>query len=234
MKIGILQCDSVLEEFQPQFGDYPQMLISLFNRVDKNLTFRIYDVRKGQLPLSLDECDAYITTGSRLSVYDEIEWLDKLSNFILQISQSTKKLVAVCFGHQLVADLFGGKTEKSDKGWGVGVSSNQIISKKEWMQPYTPSLNIVVSHQDQVTSLPDQSEIIASSEFCPNFMLLVGENILTIQGHPEFNTQYSQALMRHRKDRIGEERFKLGITSLKNNTDELLFVQWMLNFLRQK
>ena len=210
------------------------MFITLFNKIDNNLTFEIYDAQKKQLPLTFDECDAYITTGSRLSVYDEIEWLDDFSNFILQISQSTKKLVAVCFAHQLIADLFGGKTEKSNKGWGVGVSHNQIISKKDWMEPYVSSLNIVVSHQDQVISLPNHSEIIAASEFCPNFMLLVGENILTIQGHPEFTTQYSEALMLHRKDRIGEERLKFGITSLNNSTDELLFAQWMLNFLRQK
>ncbi len=234
MKIGILQCDSVLDEFQAHFGDYPQMFITLFNKIDKNLTFRIYDVRKKQFPLTLDECDAYITTGSRQSVYDEIDWLDNLSNFILQISQSTKKLVAVCFVHQLIADLFGGRTKKSDKGWGVGISSNQIISKKEWMEPYTPTLNIVVSHQDQVTLLPDHSELIAKSEFCPNFMLLCGENILTIQGHPEFTAQYSKTLMSYRKNRIGEERFKLGMASLKNSTDELLFAQWILNFLRQK
>jgi len=231
MKIGILQCDSVLDEFQPQFGDYPQMFIDLLLEVDKTLTFTIYDVREKQLPKDLTECDAYITTGSRLSVYDPIDWLDDFGQFILQLSKSNRKLVAVCFAHQLVADLFGGRTENSDKGWGVGVSTNQIISQKPWMQPFQPALNIIVSHQDQVTLLPDGVEVIGSSSFCPNFMLLFGENILTIQGHPEFSAQYSETLMTHRRKRVGEVRYQQGIATLDQETDELLFTRWLLNFL---
>lgn len=233
MKIGILQCDSVLEEFQAQFGDYPQMFITLFKQLDNNLQFQIYDIRKKEYPHELNECDAYITTGSRLSVYENIDWLDEFKHFLRRINQGSQKLVAVCFAHQLVAEVFGGTTKKSDKGWGVGISTNQIISPKAWMTPYQTTLNIVVSHQDQVTSLPKQANILATSDFCPNFMFSYGENILAIQGHPEFTDEYSETLMKHRKEKIGKSRLEQGISSLQKTSDELLFARWMLRFMSQ-
>ena len=232
MKIGILQCDSVLDEYQSTFGDYPQMFISLFQKIDLNLTFTTYDLRKGALPLSVDECDAYITTGSRLSVYDDIPWLPQLQHFISEISQSNIKLVGICFVHQLIADLFSGKTEKSTKGWGVGVAKNKIASQKKWMNPYQRDLKIVVSHQDQVINLPPKAELIGTSGFCPNFMFLLGENILTIQGHPEFSTDYSKALMTHRRERIGEQCYLKALTTLSSPTDDLVLARWILNFMK--
>ncbi len=31
------------------------------------------------------------------------------------------KLIGICFGHQLLALLLGGKTERATKGWGMGI-----------------------------------------------------------------------------------------------------------------
>lgn len=233
MRIGIIQCDSVLQEFQPQFGDYPQMFMDLFRKVDKNLTFQVYDARLKQFPSNLDECDAYISTGSRLGVYDDIPWLTSLEDFILKLSASNKKFVAVCFAHQLVATLFGGNVEKSDKGWGVGVAENKLTTKKAWMETYQPTIKLIVSHQDQVTKLPPQAELLATSDFCPNYLCLYASNILTVQGHPEFTHNYSLALMTHRQKRIGLQRYQQGVASLNQDTDSLLFTRWMLNFMTQ-
>ena len=132
-----------------------------------------------------------------------------------------------------MATVFNGKTEKSDKGWGVGVAENNIMVKKSWMNPYQSAIKLIVSHQDQVTKLPPHAELIATSDFCTNFMVKYGANILTVQGHPEFSHQYSETLMTHRKKRIGVERYEQGIASLANKTDSLLFAQWMLNFIKQ-
>ena len=143
MKLGILQCDSVLDEYQQQFDDYPQMFMRLFRAIQPDLEFEIFHVKHGQFPQTLNQCDAYISTGSRDSVYDNLAWLPPFKDFILALHQHNIKLVGVCFAHQFIADIFGGKTERSHKGWGIGVATNQVVKKMPWMQPVLDSYRVI-------------------------------------------------------------------------------------------
>lgn len=233
MKIGILQTDSVRPELIDQFGDYPAMFQSLFNNVDPALSFETYDVKHGKYPNSIHECDGYVTTGSKASVYDNEAWIKNLRDYIIYLNQHDKKLLAVCFGHQLVAEAFGGKTEKSPKGWGVGIHTVQVHVKKSWMQFERDTFNVIVSHQDQVTQLPDNAELIAGNTFCPNSMFQLGDNILTIQGHPEFGKKYAETMMHYRADKLGETAVREGIESLKKPVDDLIIAKWFVAFLNQ-
>ena len=59
-----------------------------------------------------------------------------------------------------------------------------------------------------------------------------GDEVLTIQGHPELSTEYSEALMGVRRELLGENVYRNGMESLQQRTDERLFTQWMLAFCR--
>ncbi len=231
MIIGILQTGLVKPEFRALFGEYPDMFKSLFQNIDPHLEFNVYDVRDNVYPNDIHECDAYVTTGSSASVYDLDPWISGLQDFIVTLDQQQKKLVAVCFGHQLVAQTLGGKTEKSAKGWGVGVHSCEVYKHKRWMMPPMQRYKLIVSHQDQVTKLPDNAELLAGSEFCPISMFQRGEHILAIQGHPEFSKSYAEALLRYRHNLLGERVFNQGMTSLRSATSEPSIAKWILKFM---
>ncbi|MDH3453041.1 MAG: GMP synthase, partial [Gammaproteobacteria bacterium] len=79
MHLGILQCDTVREEFRPRFGDYPVMFTKLLDGVDEGLHYTVYDVRNGNYPPATDACDAYLLTGSRWGVYDNQPWISTLA-----------------------------------------------------------------------------------------------------------------------------------------------------------
>ena len=121
MKLGILKTDTVRPEWVPEFGEYPDMFVDLLGQADPDLQFQVYDVENGEYPADIDEVDAYLITGSKSSVYDDKAWIGELMDFVRELDQRRKKLVGICFGHQLVAQALGGKTEKSSKGWGVGL-----------------------------------------------------------------------------------------------------------------
>ncbi|WP_432470168.1 glutamine amidotransferase-related protein [Amphritea sp. HPY] len=230
MKIGILQCDHVLEKFVSEHGTYPQMYSALFDNVQLDVQFELYDVTLGEYPLDIDECDAYITTGSKCGVNDDLSWLEGLENFVLKLHQAKKKFVGICFGHQLVAKALGGRVELSPKGWGIGLSFNQIDARKSWMRPYSEGMDLVVSHQDQVVVLPAQAQVLASSDFCPYYMIQYEEHFLTIQGHPEFPKGYSESLMDDRRNRIPARRIREGMVSLLAETNEELCAIWIYKF----
>ena len=231
MKAAILQCDTVLAKFQSQFGDYPAMIEQMFDGVDLALLFDTYDCRQGEFPDDINEYDFYITTGSRASVYEDSAWIGQLIEFVRQLDKQQKKLIGICFGHQIIALARGGKVEKSDNGWGIGIAKNRIISRPEWMSDGPAEINILVSHQDQITELPDDTILIAENDFCPFFIVQWGNHFLSIQGHPEWNTDYSRTLINDRKAIIPPDRIKAALNSLQIAPDNALFVRLIMEFV---
>ncbi|MCL6269153.1 GMP synthase [Sansalvadorimonas sp. 2012CJ34-2] len=231
MKIGILQCDDVQEQFLAEHKNYPEMFMNLFLKEDPTCTFSVYKVHEGELPASTKECPAWIITGSRYSVYENLPWLPPFFKFVRQLYKNNCKLVGICFGHQVIAQALGGSVSRSEKGWGVGMSFNQVTHCKPWMQPSSKSLNLIVSHQDQIMTLPDSARILASSDFCPYYMVSYDDHFLSIQGHPEFSHSYIKDLMLSRKGRIPEERIAEGLNSLHTESDAQLSIRWILKFL---
>lgn len=230
LNLGILQCDRVREKFVPLHGQYPDMFTSLLKSVDHSFTFTTYDVEQDNLPSHVDECDAYLITGSRHGVNDNLPWVAKLEEFVRQLHTAQKKLIGICFGHQVIAKALGGKVIKSPNGWGVGMSINKITRQKSWMTPTCDTFNLLISHQDQVVELPEGAEIVASNDLCPFYMMQIG-NALSVQGHPEFSKAYSKALIESREDILSKECYEQGLRSLNLEKDNTLVAQWITNFL---
>jgi GMP synthase-like glutamine amidotransferase len=232
MKLGILKTDAVRPEWVPEFGEYPDMFVSLLQGVDPTLEYAVYDVEEGEYPADIDEVDAYLITGSKSSVYDDKPWIATLMEFVRELDRRQKKVVGICFGHQLVAQALGGKTEKYPGGWGVGLHSHRFTSMPQWHDGDEPELLILVSHQDQVVENAEGARVLASSEFCENAVCQIGDHILTFQGHPEFLPGYSREIMEFRREQIGESAYGTGVASLAREQQGARVGRWILNFLQ--
>ena len=231
MKIGILQCDSTNKEFRIEHGNYPDMFKSIFKKIDKSLEFKNFDIQLGQYPNLYEECDAYLITGSRYSVYDKDKWIQRLGDYVIELHKRKHPLIGICFGHQIVAKALGGKTELAPKGWGAGVHKYRKIFSKSWLMPSIAEFSLIVSHQDQVTELPVGADLLAESEFCPYASFIIGEHILTFQGHPEFSKAYSKVLIELRKKKLGEAVYVESLKSLEEPIQSEIIIQWITNFL---
>ena len=233
MKIGILQCDDVKDSLQAAYGNYPQMFSELLLELLPDCELPIYRVLDGQLPESPRACDAWLITGSKFGVNDGLPWIEALSEFVRTLWEQKIPLIGVCFGHQLMAHALGGVVRQSEKGWGVGLSFNQVIERKPWMEPFQTQLDLLVSHQDQVVILPPQAEVLASSEFCPYYLIQYGDCFLSVQGHPEFCKDYCRDLMQMRGLALPPARLRAGLASLSAEADSALMMRWIVRFMQQ-
>ncbi|QQS48772.1 MAG: amidotransferase [Acidobacteriota bacterium] len=231
MKIGLLLCDHVAERFERIEGDYPAMFNRLFARQAADFELIAYDACRDLWPASIDECDAYLTTGSRLSVYDDVPWLRTFSEFLREARRIEKPFVGICFGHQMMAEALGGRVLKSDDGWGAGVHPIRILQRETWMEPFQPVISLQHMHQDQVVELPDEAVLLGSSDHCPVAIFRLGRSMLGIQAHPEFGKEYVGALIEDRLERIGRERADEALESLNRPTDSDLIADWISGFL---
>lgn len=233
MIIGLLQCDDVMESLQVAHGNYPEMFNDLLLTHHPEARLRVYRCMDGELPQSFDECDAYVTSGSKFGVNDGLPWIDALQDCIARMWEQGTPLVGICFGHQLMAKALGGTVIKSPKGWGVGMSFNQILARKSWMDPWQDKLDLIVSHQDQVSLLPPHAEILAASDFCPYYIVQYGQHFMSVQGHPEFCKAYSQDLMDARRGVIAHARLREGQASLSAELDAPVMSEWIINFMQE-
>lgn len=199
MKLGLLVCDHVSEDFLDIAGDYPAMFRRLFAR-HPDVELHEYDLTAGQFPDSPAECDGWITTGSRSSVYDPVPWIEDFAALVREIATVRSPYVGVCFGHQMIAQAFGGRVERAENGWGLGIKEVSVPEPPPWLP--AASYRILNSHADQVTALPEGAVVLGGNRHCPVSLMQLGEAMIGLQGHPEFVPAYVEALARRRRGKI--------------------------------
>ena len=225
--IAILETGKPPEALKDAFDDYPARFRALLGEGVATVRF---DVQAGRLPEDPEDFQGAIVTGSAAGVYDDLPWIPHLVDW-LRAARGRTRLVGICFGHQVMAHAFGGRVEKSDKGWGVGLHRYAVVGEEPWMFPRAASIAIPVSHQDQVLVPPADARVIAASEFTP-FAGLAWDDALSFQCHPEFQPDYAAALVESRRGhRIADALADEALASLAKTNDRAVLTAWIRAFL---
>jgi len=223
MNLAILETGQPPAALEGRFEHYPAMFEQLLG-----LKASTYDVQAGDLPPRPDAHAAYLITGSAAGVYDDLPWIPRLEDF-LRAAKGRAKLVGICFGHQVMAEAFGGRVEKSIRGWGVGLQRYEIVVRAPWMDD-AEAIDIPVSHQDQIVVQPPHTRILASSDFSPFGMLAYEDQpAISMQFHPEFEPEYMKALIESRRERLPDP--DAALASLDGPDDRQLVAGWIRTFL---
>ncbi|WP_372885527.1 type 1 glutamine amidotransferase [Shimia sp.] len=224
MKIGILQTGHFPDELQAELGDYEDMFRALLG--DHGFDFAVYNVVDQQFPASALAADGWLITGSKHGAYEDHPWIAPLEELIREIAAAGRPLVGVCFGHQIIAQALGGKVEKFAGGWAVGRQSYDFGGVEMAFNAW---------HQDQVTERPEGARVLASNDFCENAALLYGDQILTIQPHPEFGAAVIGGLINTRgKGVVPQDLLDRAVDDIHLPTASQTFADQIADFFKRE
>lgn len=232
MRICVVVCGRVSEALADVMPTYPDSFRALLAPQLPEAEFSAVSAIDGEFPGSVDDHDVYIFTGSPHGVYEDLPWIRQAEGFVRIAVAADKVLIGGCFGHQLIAQALGGEVRKSERGWGMGAHVHSLTAREPWMSGGPDAVNVLVSHQDQVVRPPAGAVVLASSDFCPNAMLRIGDRVLTLQGHPEMNVPTVDRILDIRRDRVGEDVYAEGKASLGVSLDHEALARWLAGFIR--
>jgi len=190
---------------QPKFGN---LLADWAGRDLPEAAFTVIDVVEGDPLPPVDAFDGYILSGSDKGVYDDTPWMTPLRDFLVAAKAAGKPMFGVCFGHQIMADVFGGKAEKIGPPE-IGVRAFDIDGGRVTGQ---------VWHQDQVTKIPPGAQVIGSADYCPVAALSYDFPAMSVQFHPEYPPDYVSTFLRRSGDAVlSRQEVEKAVEQFDNN-----------------
>jgi GMP synthase-like glutamine amidotransferase len=214
----IIETGLVGPQLRERHGSYPQMFERMVRAEDPSIAFDVVSIPNGQALPDPDKIEAILITGSAAGVYDELEWIALLEDFVRTAYANRTPMVGVCFGHQLIAQALGGAVRKSEKGWGIGRHIYEVVPDNGVIE--TERIAIACSHQDQVIEAPADARTFLFSDFTPHAGLLYANGVtLSVQPHPEFDVGYAYACCELREGRAPESVVRSAKASLAEPLD---------------
>lgn len=190
-RITIVETGLVPSEHRERHGSFPDMFERMIRAEDPMATIDIVSIPNGDALPDPRGLEAILITGAAAGVYDRLDWIAPLEDFVRTAYAKKTPMVGVCFGHQLIAQALGGTVRKSEKGWGIGRHVYQVLPENGVIDG--EAIAIAASHQDQVIEPPNDALTILSSDFTPHAGLLYPNGTtLTVQPHPEFDVAFAR------------------------------------------
>lgn len=234
MKLTIIQTGSVPAPLAGRFAPYPKMFEAMFDATGQGFSYETVPVFEGAPLPDPSTLDGIVITGSAAGVYEDHFWLDPLRAFIRQAYSKKTSMLGICFGHQVMADALGGDVRKSEKGWGLGRHTYAVGARRPAFMAQAPAdLAIACSHQDQVIVPPAEAEVILSSAFTPNAGLSYRTSAaLSFQPHPEFDDDYTTALIELRRGKAPDEVVETALKSVAKPSDSAEVATYLGRFFK--
>ncbi|XP_021776245.1 gamma-glutamyl peptidase 5-like [Chenopodium quinoa] len=205
-RFAVLLCADDSEYVKKKYGGYFGVFVRTLG--EEGESWDVYRVAENEFPKEeeLGMYDGFVITGSCSDAHSNDVWICKLVNLLRNLDSLKKKVLGICFGHQILGRALGGKIGRASSGWDIGLrtinlssSSNKFISTLK----IPSTLNIIECHQDEVLELPPKVEVIGRSNKTSVEMFRYGDHMMGIQGHPEYNTD----ILLHLIDRLLQKNF---------------------------
>ena len=127
-RITIIETGQVPPKYREQHGSFPDMFERMVRTEDPTATVDVVSIPNGDALPDPSQLEAVLITGAAAGVYDGLDWIAPLEDFVRSAYANKTPMVGICFGHQLIAQALhpSGKVFNSLldqlRGWSVGLA----------------------------------------------------------------------------------------------------------------
>ncbi|GJM98751.1 hypothetical protein PR202_ga15788 [Eleusine coracana subsp. coracana] len=189
-----------------KYGGYRNVFLAAFGDAGADEKWDLYRAIDGELPGKgdLEKYDGFVISGSPNDAYGDDEWILRLCRLIRDLHARRKRVLGVCFGHQVAARWEAAWPNQAPAG--TSASGRWLLqicrfldnagSSRRFVTSYLPVQRSPRSIRTRcVWEVPAGAEVLASSAKTGVEMFRVGEHLLGIQGHPEYTNDILVSLV---------------------------------------
>ncbi len=136
-------------------------------------------------PLPEPGVDGLIITGSTHSVHDREDWSVRAGGWIKRVIDGGSPVLGVCYGHQLIGDIYGGEVGVNPNGREMGVCMVEHTDDALF-DGLPQAFPVIQTHMDAVNVAPTNAKVIAGNDNTPVQAMSIGDHVRCVQWHPEF------------------------------------------------
>jgi GMP synthase (glutamine-hydrolysing) len=183
---------------------------------------------------NMADFDFLAIMGGLMNIYehDTYPWLVTEKQFIRRAIDAGKKILGVCLGGQLIADVLGGPVTRNpypEIGWHTIQLAPQARCLP-LLRDFPEQLMVFQWHGDTF-AIPPGATLLASSEVCANQAFLYGDNVLGLQFHLEYSEQSILAMLANCQSDLVSSPYVQAAKQIRQNLQFAQIVQAYLNTL---
>ena len=148
--------------------------------------------------------DGFVITGSRASVYWDREWIHALKHWVSGAVKVGLPAFGVCFGHQLLADVTGGRVEDMGE-YEIGYRTVEHTGRGPLFDDIPDSMTVFTTHSDRVAALPPGGTLLAANDY--GIQGFRKGLVSGVQFHPEYDLQTAR-MITEGKDQLSDSRLQ--------------------------
>ncbi|ELY59205.1 GMP synthase (glutamine-hydrolyzing), subunit A [Natronococcus amylolyticus DSM 10524] len=147
--------------------------------------------------------DGFVVTGSRASVYWDREWIGRLKTWTGDAIRAGLPALGVCYGHQLLADVMGGRVKAMGE-YEIGYRTVEQDGANRLLEGVDRTMTVFTTHSDHVCEEPPGATVFARNEY--GIHGFRKDRVFAVQFHPEYDMEMAESVTAGKSDQLTEER----------------------------
>ncbi|MFK7987506.1 MAG: glutamine amidotransferase [Sandaracinaceae bacterium] len=204
MRVSIVKTGSAFPALRERRGDYDGWIADAMGATEVDLV----DVQNGAALPDPAGPTAVVVTGSSSLVTDREAWSERTRPWLAERARLDLPMLAICYGHQLLADALDGSVRTHPAGRQMGsieVTVTDAGQQDALLGSLPPKLTVSASHRQHVNALPSGAVLLATTPHDHNHAFRLGRHIWAVQFHPEWDDDVMRSYIASRRDTLLSE-----------------------------
>lgn len=226
--ILIIKTGSALPSVKKSLGDFEDFIAEAMDLPAGRV--QVADLTRETVPVFPESPAGVVITGSRNLVTAGSAMQDQLMEIISEYNASSVPVLGICYGHQVLAEFFGGRVGFLSGGREIGtvpVFLEEAARHDELFSVLPEKFFVQTSHRETVAEVPVEARCAAAGKCDKNHCLSFTSSAWGVQFHPEFNAEIMKAYILCQAEDLETEGFNVRhlLSSVKNDTSGRIILQ---------